>query len=88
MLDVDTGKAMCVVDLDPIMPGSPLCDFGDMMHTTTNEPADSRGLRDAEGYLQHAGARAAAAALCSRRFFAASDGRRRAVLHSALRIPI
>ena len=87
MLDVDRGKAMCVVDLDPIMPDSPLCDFGDMMHTT-NEPADSRGLRAAEGYLQHACARAAAAALCSRRFFAASDGRRRAVLHSALRIPI
>jgi Ser/Thr protein kinase RdoA (MazF antagonist) len=36
MLDVDTGKAMCVVDLDTVMPGSPLYDFGDMVRTTTS----------------------------------------------------
>ncbi|MFM1769807.1 MAG: hypothetical protein RJA22_2336 [Verrucomicrobiota bacterium] len=36
MLDVVTGKAMCVVDLDTVMPGSPLYDFGDMVRTTTS----------------------------------------------------
>ena len=36
MLDVDSGKAMCVVDLDTVMPGSPLYDFGDMIRTTTS----------------------------------------------------
>jgi hypothetical protein len=36
MLDLDTRKAMCVVDLDTVMPGSPLYDFGDMVRTTTS----------------------------------------------------
>ena len=36
MLDVTSGKAMCVVDLDTVMPGSPLYDFGDMVRTTTS----------------------------------------------------
>ena len=36
MLDVETGKAMCVVDLDTVMPGCALYDFGDMVRTTTS----------------------------------------------------
>lgn len=36
MLDADTGKAMCVVDLDTVMPGCALYDFGDMVRTTTS----------------------------------------------------
>jgi Ser/Thr protein kinase RdoA (MazF antagonist) len=36
MLDVVTGKAMCVVDLDTVMPGCALYDFGDMIRTTTS----------------------------------------------------
>jgi hypothetical protein len=36
MLDVVTGEAMCVVDLDTVMPGSVLYDFGDMVRTTTS----------------------------------------------------
>ncbi len=36
MLDTDTRKAMCVVDLDTVMPGTPLYDFGDMVRTTTS----------------------------------------------------
>lgn len=36
MLDVDTGEAMCVVDLDTVMPGCALYDFGDMVRTTTS----------------------------------------------------
>jgi len=29
MLDMDTGEALCVIDLDTVMPGSALYDFGD-----------------------------------------------------------
>jgi aminoglycoside phosphotransferase (APT) family kinase protein len=36
MLDTVTGEAMCVVDLDTVMPGSVLYDFGDMVRTTTS----------------------------------------------------
>ena len=36
MLDTDTRKAMCVVDLETVMPGTPLYDFGDMVRTTTS----------------------------------------------------
>lgn len=36
MLDVASGEAMCVVDLDTVMPGSVLYDFGDMVRTTTS----------------------------------------------------
>jgi hypothetical protein len=36
MLDVGSGKAMCVVDLDTVMPGCALYDFGDMVRTTTS----------------------------------------------------
>lgn len=33
LLDAASGKALCVVDLDTVMPGSTLYDFGDMMRT-------------------------------------------------------
>lgn len=36
MLDVVTGEAMCIVDLDTVMPGCALHDFGDMVRTTTS----------------------------------------------------
>jgi Phosphotransferase enzyme family len=36
MLDWETGHAMCVVDLDTVMPGLVLYDFGDMVRTTTS----------------------------------------------------
>ncbi len=36
MLDVMTGEAMCIVDLDTVMPGCALYDFGDMTRTTTS----------------------------------------------------
>jgi hypothetical protein len=36
MLDVLTGEAMCVVDLDTVMHGCALYDFGDMVRTTTS----------------------------------------------------
>jgi len=67
MLDVMTGEAMCVVDLDTVMPGCALYDFGDMVRTTTSptledEPDLSKVKvqmpmfkKLAEGYLSTAG---------------------------------
>ena len=36
MLDEKSGEAMCVVDLDTVMPGCVLYDFGDMVRTATS----------------------------------------------------
>lgn len=36
LFDSDSGAAICVVDLDTVMPGSPLHDFGDMMRSMTS----------------------------------------------------
>ena len=67
MLDEATGEAMCVVDLDTVMPGCALYDFGDMVRTTTSPTLeDERDLSKvrmqmpmfkklAEGYLSTAG---------------------------------
>jgi len=35
LFDEASGEALCVVDLDTVMPGSALCDFGDMVRTMT-----------------------------------------------------
>jgi aminoglycoside phosphotransferase (APT) family kinase protein len=67
MLDTATGEAMCVVDLDTVMPGCALYDFGDMVRTTTSPTLeDERDLSKVrmqmpmfkklcEGYLSSAG---------------------------------
>jgi hypothetical protein len=67
MLDVLTGEAMCIVDLDTVMPGCALYDFGDMVRTTTSptledEPDLSKVKMQmpmfkklADGYLSTAG---------------------------------
>jgi Ser/Thr protein kinase RdoA (MazF antagonist) len=45
MLDDRTGRAVCVIDLDTVMPGLSLYDFGDMVRTATNAGAeDDRDL--------------------------------------------
>lgn len=67
MLDDATGEGICVIDLDTVMPGLALYDFGDMVRTTTS-PAkeDERDLAKvtmqfpmfealARGYLGAAG---------------------------------
>jgi Ser/Thr protein kinase RdoA (MazF antagonist) len=36
MLDDGTGEGICVIDLDTVMPGLALYDFGDMVRTTTS----------------------------------------------------
>lgn len=68
MLDAVTGEAKCVVDLDTVMPGCALYDFGDMVRTTTSptledEPDLSKVKmlmpifqELAKGYLSTAGA--------------------------------
>jgi aminoglycoside phosphotransferase (APT) family kinase protein len=66
MLDDATGEGICVIDLDTVMPGLALYDFGDMVRTTTS-PAkeDERDLSKvnmqfpmfealARGYLESA----------------------------------
>ena len=67
MLDVLTGEAMCIVDLDTVMPGCALYDFGDMVRTTTSPTLEDEPdltkvkmqmpmfKKLAEGYLSSAG---------------------------------
>ncbi len=67
MLDEETGEAMCVVDLDTVMPGLVLYDFGDMVRTTTSRTAEDEQFLDRvelempmfesllRGYLEAAG---------------------------------
>jgi len=40
LLDEETGKGLCVIDLDTVMPGSVLFDFGDMIRTFTSPVAE------------------------------------------------
>lgn len=45
MLDDLTGEGICVIDLDTVMPGLSLYDFGDMVRTATSPaPEDERDL--------------------------------------------
>jgi hypothetical protein len=45
LLDKTTGRGLCVIDLDTVMPGLALYDFGDMVRTTTSPAAeDERDL--------------------------------------------
>lgn len=49
LIDKATGKGMCVIDLDTVMPGSVLYDFGDMIRTsTTRAPEDESDLSKVE----------------------------------------
>ena len=46
LLDDATGESLCVIDLDTVMPGLALYDFGDMVRTTTSPAAeDEQDLR-------------------------------------------
>jgi len=40
MLDQDTGRGVCVIDLDTVMPGLSLYDMGDMIRTATCSAAE------------------------------------------------
>ena len=61
MLDDATGEGICVIDLDTVMPGLALYDFGDMVRTTTS-PAQGRRAGSVQGddavpHVRGAGAR-------------------------------
>lgn len=40
LLDTETGKAVCVIDLDTVMPGYALHDFGDLVRSICNPSAE------------------------------------------------
>ena len=40
MIDDETGEAVCVIDLDTVMPGLALYDFGDIVRTTVSASAE------------------------------------------------
>ena len=42
MLDDVTQEGLCVIDLDTVMPGLALYDFGDMVHVRGNQPCAER----------------------------------------------
>ena len=41
LFDTESGKAICVVDLDTVMPGSVLYDFGDLVRTSAGDFAEN-----------------------------------------------
>jgi hypothetical protein len=52
MLDWESGEALCVLDLDTVMPGLVLYDFGDMVRTATSPTLeDERDLNKVEMQL-------------------------------------
>ncbi len=67
MLDDESGEAICVIDLDTIMPGISLYDFGDLVRTSTSPAAEDEKNLDkvyarmemfealAKGFLEGAG---------------------------------
>ena len=49
LFDETTGEGICIIDLDTVMPGLALYDFGDMVHTMTSPAAeDERDLSKVE----------------------------------------
>jgi len=49
LINADSGEGMCVIDLDTVMPGLALYDFGDMVRTATNTAEeDERDLSKVE----------------------------------------
>ena len=68
MFDNESGKAICVIDLDTVMPGLSLSDFGDIVRTTVSDAEEdeqdlskvtldiSRFEAIVQGYLASAGA--------------------------------
>lgn len=66
LFDEKTNKAVCVIDLDTVMPGTMLYDFGDLVRTSVNSAKEDQGTDAvecrldifralAQGYLEGAG---------------------------------
>ncbi len=67
LFDAGTGKAVCVIDLDTVMPGTMLYDYGDLVRTSLSRSGESAAVTEVEcrmdvfraltrGYLEAAGA--------------------------------
>ena len=68
MLDSATGEAICVVDLDTVMPGLALYDFGDLVRVAANPAREDAGkIKDLEARRDMYGA-------CAEGFLAGFDG--------------
>jgi len=68
LLDRTTGRGVAVIDLDTVMPGLALYDFGDLIRTATNAAAED------ETDLTRIGARADVFAAAAEGYLAASRG--------------
>lgn len=66
LFDAKSSESICVVDLDTVMPGTMLYDFGDLVRTTINSAPEDAPIGDVqcrmdffqaltEGYLKYAG---------------------------------
>lgn len=54
LMDKQTGKGICVIDLDTVMPGTALCDFGDSIRFGANHCAeDERDLSKVNFDIDH-----------------------------------
>ncbi|MGD8455140.1 MAG: aminoglycoside phosphotransferase family protein [Anaerolineales bacterium] len=53
MLDNETGEGVCVIDLDTVMPGLSLYDFGDAIRSITNKAPEDRGNLSGVGIDLH-----------------------------------
>ena len=84
MLDDTTGEGICVIDLDTVMPGLALYDFGDMVRTTTS-PAkeDERDLAKVDNAVPHVRGARARISDVGIRFFDASGKEVSALLRQA-----
>lgn len=68
LLDRVTGRGVAIIDLDTVMPGLALYDFGDLIRTATNSAAED------ETDLSRIGARAEVFAAAAEGYLAASRG--------------
>ena len=50
MIDEHTGEGICVIDLDTVMPGSALYDFGDLVRTGAVTGAEDERDLSASGW--------------------------------------
>lgn len=64
LFDIESGEGLCVIDLDTVMPGYTLFDFGDLVRSMAGPTEDERDLANikvdleyfkslAKGYLHH-----------------------------------
>ena len=55
MIDDETGKAVCVIDLDTIMPGLSIFDFGDALRFGANTGAEDEDVYKRQMYGKNHG---------------------------------